>query len=243
MPEAGGHRAAMSEPAVPAAAPTAASATQRRVRLVKVGAAALVLLVGVILVLRGFDVKGAIDQGLALVRGAGPLVFFLGMAILPAVGAPQMAFTLTAGPLFSAQLGMGVVILLALLAMLFNMVFSYWMASQVLRPVLEALLKRLGYKIPQVQKGDETGLIVLLRVTPGIPFPVQNYLLGLARARFSRYLLISFVIQAPLNAAFIVFGDALLHGKGQMAFYGISAITVLLVGTHLLRKHYGKKPA
>ena len=109
------------------------------------------------------------------------------------------------------------------------------------RPVLEALLRRLGYKIPQVKKGDETGLIVLLRVTPGIPFPVQNYLLGLARASFGRYLLISFLIQGPLNAAFVVFGDALLHGKGQMAFYGISAIVVLLVGTHLLRKHYTRK--
>ena len=172
---------------------------------------------------------------------AGPLVFFLSMALLPAVGAPQMAFTLTAGPLFGAQLGMGLVVLFALLAMFFNMVLSYWMASRVLRPVLEALLRRLGYKIPQVKKGDETGLIVLLRVTPGIPFPVQNYLLGLARASFGRYLLISFLIQGPLNAAFVVFGDALLHGKGQMAFYGISAIVVLLVGTHLLRKHYTRK--
>jgi len=227
----------MAEPAEP----IDTTAALRRLRLVKVGAVALVLLVGAGLVLRGYDVKGAIEQGLALVRSAGPLVFFLSMAILPAVGAPQMAFTLTAGPLFAAQLGMGVVVLFALLAMLFNMVLSYWMASRVLRPVLEALFRRLGYKIPQVQKGDETGLIVLLRVTPGIPFPVQNYLLGLARASFGRYLLISFLIQGPLNAAFIIFGDALLHGKGKTAFYGISAIIVLLVGTHLLRKHYSRK--
>ena len=232
----------MSETVEPTVDPTV-TAAQRRLRLVKFGAGALVLMVGAGLVARGYDVKGAIEQGLAIVRGAGPLVFFLSMAILPAVGAPQMAFTLTAGPLFSAQLGMGVVVLFALLAMAFNMVLSYWMASRVLRPVLEALLKRLGYKIPQVQKGDETGLIVLLRVTPGIPFPVQNYLLGLARASFGRYLLLSLLIQGPLNAAFIVFGDALLHGKGKMVFYGISAIAVLMIGTQLLRKYYGKKRA
>ena len=230
----------MSEAAEPTVDPTV-TAAQRRLRLIKVGAVALVLLVGAGLVARGYDIKGAIEQGLAIVRGAGPLVFFLSMAILPAVGAPQMAFTLTAGPLFAAQLGMGVVVLFALLAMTFNMVLSYWMASRVLRPVLEALLQRLGYKIPQVQKGDETGLIVLLRVTPGVPFPVQNYLLGLARASFGRYLLISLLIQGPLNAAFIVFGDALLHGKGKMVFYGLSAIAVLMIGTQLLRKYYGKK--
>lgn len=218
-------------------------AAKKRLRLVKIAAVALVLAVGAGLVARGYDIKGAIEQGLTLVRSAGPAVFFLGMALLPAVGAPQMAFSLTAGPLFAPQLGMPVVVLLALSAMAFNMVLSYWMASRVLRPVLEALFKRLGYKIPQVEKGDETGLIVLLRVTPGIPFPVQNYLLGLARASFGRYLLISLVLQGPLNAAFIIFGNALLQGKGKMAFILISVILALLAGTSLLRKHYGKKRA
>ena len=217
------------------------TAAQRRLRLVKVGAVALVLLVGAGLVARGYDLKGAVEQGLALVRGAGPVVFFLAMAVLPAVGAPQMAFSLTAGSLVGAQLGMGLVVLFASLAMFFNMALAYWLASRVLRPVLEVLLGRLGYKVPQVQPGDETDLIVLLRVTPGIPFPVQNYLLGLARANFGRYLLLSIVLQGPLNAAFVVFGEALLHGRGKMVFYGLSAIVVLLVGTHLVRKHYSRK--
>ena len=233
----------MSEPApVPVVPPdSTATSAQRRLRLVKLAAVALVLLIGAGLVARGYDIRGAIEQALAIVRSAGPLVFFIAMALLPALGAPQMAFTLSAGPLFAAQLGMGTVVLCALSAMLFNMALSYWMASRVLRPVLEALFKRLGYKIPQVQQGDETGLIVLLRVTPGIPFPVQNYLLGLARARFGRYLLISFALQGPLNAVFIVFGDALLHGKGKVVFIGLSLIIALLAGTALLRKHYGKK--
>ena len=227
----------MTEPAAPAGL----TAAQRRLRLIKVGAVALVLLVGAGLVARGYDLKGAVEQGLALVRGAGPVVFFLAMAVLPAVGAPQMAFSLTAGSLFGAQLGMGLVVLFASLAMFFNMALAYWLASRVLRPVLEVLLGRLGYKVPQVQPGDETDLIVLLRVTPGIPFPVQNYLLGLARANFGRYLLLSIVLQGPLNAAFVVFGEALLHGRGKMVFYGLSAIVVLLVGTHLVRKHYSRK--
>ena len=217
------------------------TAAQRRLRLIKGGAVALVLLVGAGLVARGYDLKGAVEQGLALVRGAGPVVFFLAMAVLPAVGAPQMAFSLTAGSLFGAQLGMGLVVLFASLAMFFNMALAYWLASRVLRPVLVVLLGRLGYKVPQVQPGDETDLIVLLRVTPGIPFPVQNYLLGLARANFGRYLLLSIVLQGPLNAAFVVFGEALLHGRGKMVFYGLSAIVVLLVGTHLVRKHYSRK--
>jgi uncharacterized membrane protein YdjX (TVP38/TMEM64 family) len=232
----------MPEPVVPIV-PAEVALARRRFRLVKLGAVAVVVLVGVGLVLRGYDVRGAFEQGLALVRSAGPVVFFLGMALLPAAGAPQMVFTLSAGPLFREQLGMPAVVALAMLAMLINMALSYWLASRVLRPLLKSLLNQLGYKIPEVTRGDETGLIVLLRVTPGIPFPVQNYLLGLARVSFARYLLVSFAIQAPLNAAFVVFGDSLLSGKGKMAFYGISAVAVLLVGTHLLRKHYAKKRA
>jgi uncharacterized membrane protein YdjX (TVP38/TMEM64 family) len=243
MPEPGGHRPAMSEPVPAVPADSTATAAVRRLRLVKFAAVALVLLVGAGLIARGYDIKGAIEQALAIVRSAGPVVFFLAMALLPAVGAPQSIFTLSAGSLFAADLGMTTVVGLGLLAIVVNMILSYWLASRVLRPLLEALLTRLGYKIPQVQKGDENGLIVVLRVTPGVPFPVQNYLLGLARVGFVRYLLISSAIQGPLNAAFIIFGNALLNGKGKTIFIGLSLIVALLAGTALLRKHYGKKRA
>jgi hypothetical protein len=53
----------MSEPVVPAVPPDVAIA-RRRFRLVKLGAVALVLLVGVGLGLRGYDLKGAFEQGL-----------------------------------------------------------------------------------------------------------------------------------------------------------------------------------
>ena len=96
---------------------TEVSSAVRRVRLVKLGGLALVLLAGAVLIMQGYDVKGAIQQGLELVRGAGPAVFFLAMAILPALGVPQMAFILSAGPLFGPQLGIAVVVLLALSAM------------------------------------------------------------------------------------------------------------------------------
>lgn len=223
--------------------PAAPASGSKRALLLKLGAAAAVLLVGAILVLRGYDVKGLIQQGLDLVRGAGPVVFFLAAAILPAFGAPQTAFSLSAGPLFGQQLGTGWVVLFASLAMLANMAFTYWLARWLLRPLLEKLFVRLGYKLPQVNAGTETDLIILLRVTPGIPFTAQNHLLGLARARFWRYLFISFLIQGPMNAAFVAFGDAIMKGKGRYALLGFSVIVVLVVGTHFLRKHYGRKAA
>lgn len=214
-----------------------------RALLLKLVAVGAVLLVGAGLVARGLDLKALLAQGLEIIRSAGPVAFFTAMAVLPALGAPQMAFALTAGPVFGPTLGLGPVIGLALFALTVNMALSYFLARRALRPLLEVLFKRLGYPLPRATPGDEFDLIVLLRVTPGVPFPVQNYLLGLAEVPFGQYLFVSFLIQGPLNAAFILFGDALLHGKGKVALIALSIILALMAATQLVRKHYGKKRA
>jgi hypothetical protein len=89
-------------------------------------------------------------------------------------------FALSAGPLFGEKLGTPAILLLGLAAITFNLIVAYWLARRWLRPPLARLVARLGYTLPAVERGDATDLIVLLRVTPGPPFFVQNYLLGLA---------------------------------------------------------------
>lgn len=212
-----------------------------RALLLKLVAAGVVLLVAAVLVARGLDLKGLALQGLALIQGAGPVAFFTGMALLPAIGAPLMAFSLTAGPAFGPTMGIGWVIVVALLAAVVNMALSYFLARYALRPLLEKLFEKLGYRLPRAAAGDEFDLIVILRVTPGIPFCVQNYLLGLAEVPFMRYLVTSFLCVAPTNTAFVVFGEAMLHGKGKLALSALGAILALAAATQLVRKHYGKK--
>jgi len=211
-----------------------------RALLLKLAAAGVVVLVGAVLLARGLDLKALLAQGLGLIRSAGPVAFFTAMTLLPTVGVPVSAFSLTAGSVFSQQLGMGWVIAFSLLAITASMALAYFLAHRALRPLLEGLLTRLGYRLPQAGAEDATDLIILLRVT-GLPFTVQNYLLGLAEVPFGKYLLVSCLIQWPVNAAFILFGDALLHGKGRVAFIALSLILALTAATHLLRKHYGKK--
>ena len=209
--------------------------------LIKLGVLAVVLVVAAVLVARGLDLKSLVQQGLDLIRSAGPVVFFVAMATLPAVGAPLLAFSLSAGPVFGEKLGLWPVIGLSLLAILVNMALSYFLASRALRPLLEKLFTLLGYKLPRAESGDATDLIILLRVTPGIPFPVQNYLLGLAQVPFWKYLGLSGAIIGSMTVALILFGDALLRGKGKVALIALSLFLALTAATHLLRKHYGKK--
>lgn len=221
-----------------------ASAQKKKLLMVKLTFGLVVLLAAAGLVLRGFDVRALLEQGMALIRGLGPVAFFTAMALLPAAGVPVLAFTLTAGPVFGERLGMGMVVLLSSVAVTVNMVLAYVLARRGLRPLLERLIQRLGYKLPQVEAGDATDLVLILRCTPGIPYCVQNYLMGLAEVPFGKYFILSFILSMPQNAAFVLFGDALLHGKGKMLLMTGGMIVALVAATHLVRRHYSrKKPA
>lgn len=214
---------------------------KNRALLLKLAAAVVVLGVGAALVARGVDLRALVDRGLEMLRTAGPIAFFGGMAVLPACGVPALAFLLPAVPLFGPQLGTVNVVLLALAALTVNFCLAYALARRGLRPLLAALVQRLGYKLPEVAAGDATDLVILLRVTPGVPFFVQNYLAGLAEVPFARYFVVSAVIAWPLNLAFLLFGDALLHGKGKLALLSLCALVALLTATHLVRKHYERR--
>ncbi|MDP1580007.1 MAG: VTT domain-containing protein [Candidatus Didemnitutus sp.] len=203
------------------------------------GLLGLLLVAGV--VVRGWDWRGMIDSGLEHLRAAGPVTFFGAMAILPAAGFPMAAFLFVAVPLFGPVFGTTTTVLLALGAATVNFCLAYAMARRGLRPLLKALLERLGYRVPLVEDGDATDLVILLRVTPGVPYVVQNYLAGLAEVPFGRYVLVSVVIGWPLIAVYLLFGDAILHGKGQLAWLAGSGLAALLTLAHLVRRHYEKR--
>jgi len=212
-----------------------------RALLLKLAAAGGALLVAAALVARGVDLKALLMQGLDLIRAAGPVVFFLSMALLPAAGVPFLVFLLPVVSLFGPRFGTPATVALALVAATTNMAFTYALARWALRPWLTRLVARLGYKIPEVAVADATDLVIILRVTPGIPFCVQHYLLGLASVPFRHYLLISCLLVWPMATAFMLFGDALLHGKGKIALLSLSLLLAVTAALHLVRKHYGKK--
>lgn len=213
----------------------------KKIPWVKLAAAAVVLIVIGLLILRGLNVRAYYEQGLALVRSASPAVFFLCMALLPALGAPMLAFILAAGPLWGDRLGMGTVVLLSLTAATVNFTLTYWLARKALRPLLKKLVIRLGYKLPEVEGKDATDLIVIMRVTTGIPYCVQNYLLGLAEVPFGKYFLWTAVLSLPQSAAIVLFGDALVNGRAKMVVMVVGLLVAVVAATHLVRRHYAAK--
>ena len=201
---------------------------------------AVVLLAGVLL-LRGTDLRANYERGLEAIRSAGPWTFFIAMALLPSLGVPMLAFTVPVGPVFIPRLGAPMVVVASVAAMCFNLLLSYCLARWAIRPWLTRFLERLGYRVPQVAAADLTDLIVLLRVTPGIPFFVQNYLLGLARAPLGRYLAISCSLQGTYTVIVVLFGEALLHGRAKVGVIAVSLLLALGTVVHLMRRHYAAR--
>eukprot|EP01031_Cornospumella_fuschlensis_P004859 gene4859-6078_t len=151
------------------------------------------------------------------------------MAVLPAAGAPLMAFTLSAGEAFGAQLSMAGVIVLALTMIALNLALTYWLARYALRPLLTNLVTRYGYKIPSITKKNALSVALVVRLTPGPPFFLQGYILGLAEVPFRLYMMVSWLCVMPWAVGAIVMGQGILNGNFKVAATGLGLIVVAVV--------------
>ena len=99
-------------------------------------------------------------------------------------------------------------------------------------------MRRLGYRLPEIQPHAAWLAIVILRTVPVTPFCLQSIILGLARVPFGAYMLVSVVVPSAYATAMILLGDALMRGD-RWAIAGAGALFVI-VGTilHVMRKRF-----
>lgn len=216
---------------------------KRKLPVAKLIVAGVVVIVAAALVLRGVkieEVKVYVDRFVEVIRDAGPVVFFLAMAILPALGVPLSLFALAAGDAFAARMTMPGVIVTALAAMAANLAMSYWLARHALRPPLSRLVAHYGYSVPRVTANNALGVTVIVRFT-GAPFFLQNYVLGLAEVPFGLYLLVSALATGPFVVAFIVLGKAFREGGFGKIATGVAVLVVAIVLVQVLRRKFAKR--
>ena len=209
--------------------------------LIKGGVLVLAVLVVGALALRGVPVRDGIDQGMTMVRSAGPWVFFFAMAVLPLFGAPLLAFTIPAGEAFAGQMTLGGVIAAALAAIALNLALTYWLAHRAVRPLLERLTERFGYTVPRVTPGNALTVALLVRLTPGPPFFLQSYLLGLAAIPFRLYMFVSWFCVLPWAVGAVVLGRGVLNGNFKMAVMGVGVIIATVAAVQLIRRKVAKR--
>lgn len=214
---------------------------KRKPPLVKLAVAAVILAGIAVLVLRGVDLRALLDDVLAVIRDAGPLTFFAAMIVLPAFGAPMLAFTVPAGEAFGPQLGLDVVVLIALASIALNLAFGYWVSRYALRPLVSRLLRRYGYSVPRVTPENALGVTLVVRLTPGPPYAMQAWLLGCAEVPFRIYMIVSWLSVLPYAVAGIILGQGIFKGEVKILIAGLGLIVALGVVVHWVRKRYSQR--
>jgi uncharacterized membrane protein YdjX (TVP38/TMEM64 family) len=222
------------------------STPQRKLPIVKLAIAGVVLLVIGVLVLRGVkleDVKRYADEGIGMIRDAGPATFFAAMALLPAIGFPMMMFTIPAGQAFAPQLGMPAVIAISMAMIAINLAIGYWVARYAFRPVLMGLLKRYGYSVPRVTPDNALTVTILVRCTPGPPYALQAFILGCAEVPFRMYMVVAWLAILPYAIGGIVLGQGVFSGDFGALLTGVALMAVAAAVIHWLRRKYFQKRA
>jgi uncharacterized membrane protein YdjX (TVP38/TMEM64 family) len=118
---------------------------------------------------------------------------------------------------------------------------TYWLARQAVRPLLARLLKRFGYTVPRVTADNALSIALLVRLTPGPPFFLQSYILGLADVPFRLYMVVSWLCVLPWAAGAVVLGRGMLHGNFKMAAMGFGVIIAAVAAVHLIRRKVAKR--
>jgi uncharacterized membrane protein YdjX (TVP38/TMEM64 family) len=126
--------------------------------------------------------------------------------------------------------------LLVMTAYLIGFTTGYWLASSWFRAPLGRWLERRGQRLPTVAAADETQFILLLRITPGPPLFMQTYALGFAQVNFTRYLILSLLIQMFYVFAFLSLGQSLNRTAAWHMILAVALLISLALAVNLLRR-------
>lgn len=186
--------------------------------LVLVGLAALLGL-GALLDIGGLG--AFVEDAWALLQTTPPLAYFTAMTLICILPVPISPFYVAAGPLF----GFAAALAWIAPAIAVNQLLAHRLTDGILRPSLEALLAAHGYVIPRPRTTTEQTLMTaLIRVTPGVPYAIQNWILGLAGIERARYLMISWPIQMLHATAWVLLGQSAFEGR-----FGVATLAVFLI--------------
>ena len=168
----------------------------------------------------------------------GPVVFALFYILAAVLFVPGLALTLAAGAIFGLALGTVVVSIASTTAA----AIAFLIARYLARGAVERKARRYP-KFGAIDKavGEEGWkIILLLRLSPAVPFSAGNYLYGLTAVRFWPYVLASWVGMLPGTFVYVYLGylgrTGLAGGQrtaGQWALLIVGLVATLAVTVYV----------
>lgn len=160
----------------------------------------------------------------------GPMAFVAGYSVAAVFFLPCVLLTITAGALW----GLGAGIVYAMLGATGGAALAFVAARTLVRGLVQSYVQKHP-RLAAVDRAVETEgvrLMLLLRLSPAVPYVVLNYVLGISRVRFRDYL-IGMAGMIPVAAAYVyagkVVGDVAMVASGTNTPRG-GAYWALLAG-------------
>lgn len=166
--------------------------------------------------------------------GRHPVWLFAALVVLPGLPVPTSALLFLAGTVWKERPVVACGICLVAIAL--NMTWTYWAAAKPGRGLVERFLAAGSFRIPELPKGNDLRLMLILRLTPGSPFFLQNYLLGFLRVPFRMYLPVSIGCNALMSIGFVLSGAGVADGNLKPLITGVALIVVGVVVVQMLRQ-------
>ena len=164
---------------------------------------------------------------------------FVSLAILPGFILPCAPLLILAG-IWGTESGIAYACLYSVLALITNLIWTYWFAYGPGSKLVNKILKKFGHQIPKLPSKNLIQWATILRLTPGVPFIFSNYILGLLKMPFFKYLLVSVPIITITDCGFILASAGIFGGGWKYIWSGISILIVIIVAGRLLasqKKH------
>ena len=165
---------------------------------------------------------------------ANPAWLFLAIVVLPGFPVPASALMILAGTVWRDRPVMAC--LICLTGMALNMSWTYWVAAKPARGLVERYLAHSTIRLPELPKGDHMQVILLMRLTPGIPLFFQNYLLGFLRVPFLPYLTVSLCCTGMIAIGVVLSSAGVADGNLKPVISGVALIAFGVVLVRMLRR-------
>lgn len=168
-----------------------------------------------------------------------PWCLFAGLVFLPGLPVPTSALLVLAGTVWRDRPLVACAI--CLVALTLNMTWTYWAAARPGRGLVEKFLAAGRFQIPEMPHGDHLRFILLLRLTPGLPFFLQNYLLGFFRMPFRLYLPVSLGCSGLISCGVVLSTAGVADGNLMPVMSGLALIVVGVVVVQWVKAKMLKK--
>jgi len=180
---------------------------------------------------------------LGTVGAWGPVLFVAAYALASAAFVPAGLLTLGAGALFGLLAGT----VYAFIGATLGACLAFWLARSVGRARVERYVARHPRlsAVRQAAGTDGRRVVMLLRLSPVIPFNVINVVMGVTRIRFADFL-VACVGMLPVTALYVYYGTvagtlararhgAAHHDTMHYVALGVGLVATIIATTLIMR--------